>query len=197
LMSMPEGAPPPWAQTTHTLARRSSLFSQSIHPRTHNTDSASAVKRQINNLNNLCRASSRLWAAATAALPFSPLASLSRLFFIWRSDLTFDNAKMRKRLGFFESVSRRPQGLGFLGPPPPPVFCMGAAGAHPRRRPEKYGFNANLNPRRHGRPREVHGVVCYLVCPGGRSGAAANARQCVIWSLECTALSWLSEPLPN
>ena len=62
-------------------------------------------------------------------------------------------------------------------PPPPTVFCMGAAGAHPRLRPEKYGFNAN--PRRHERPREVHGVAFRV----GRSGAAANARQCVIWSL--------------
>ena len=45
------------------------------------------------------------------------------------------------------------------------------------RQPEKHGPDAH--PRRHRRPREVYGVVC----PVGRSDAAANARQCVIWSL--------------
>ena len=62
---------------------------------------------------------------------------------------------------------------------PSHVFYVETARCQTRRQPEKHGPDAHL--RRHRRLREIYGVVCRV--RAGRSSAAANARQCVIWSL--------------
>ena len=121
---------------------------------------------------------------ATSGFDSAPAADHSRhesfVFFVCTdlSPHTREKKKLSRNCAEFEVRALISVTNDLPAPPRPShVFYVEIARCQTRRQPEKHGPDAHL--RRHRRPREVYGVVCRV----GRSGAAADARQCVIWSL--------------